>query len=431
MVERRPEEILREFGREKRGHYSLDKISAALESVGNPNRTVYCLIVGGTNGKGSCSLLISSALREAGFQVDTYLSPHLQSPCERFLRNMAPISEAELVEWMERALPTARQHELSYFEFLTLIAFMRAGAEKTQFLVLEVGLGGRLDATNLCDPIASVISNIGLDHQEFLGNDEATILKEKLAIVRPEGLLFTGVTDEKLVQQIEQHCVDIDAIPYYSREVRAKVLESGFWGQRVEINGYPFELTCPTRATLENAKTSLLLMRILFPKLEMEIFQRAFARVVLPARFETLQEHPRVILSGDHNPQAVQCLLETLAPLRGQADVHTYAAFSPDKDFESMIPRLTEISKSFTLGFIPGFETSMPESYQKHSPDSRPASEVVGEIIANAKPDDIVLIAGSLYLAGALRPRWKESVFFENFPRHRRESGRRLDGLDA
>jgi dihydrofolate synthase / folylpolyglutamate synthase len=408
------QEMLSQFGREKRAHYSLENLQRALAAAGNPEKSVYSLIIGGTNGKGSCSLLISAALLEAGYRVETYLSPHLCSPTERFLENGVPIAEATLAEWMRSTLETAHQYSLSYFEFLTYIAFLKAKANKVDFLVLEVGLGGRLDATNLCDPLASVIASIGLDHQELLGTTESAILKEKLAIVRSEGLLFTGVSDATLVAQIEQHCLDIDAIPYYSRELQAQTLRKGFWGQTAEINGYPFELSCPSPTALENAKTSLLLLRILFPKLHLEIFRRGFRKVLLPARFETLCESPRVLFSGDHNVAAVESLLATWRTLQAhpRGKLFTYAAFSPDKDFEKMIPMLRQVSHQLTVGMVPGFESLMPASYAAYQPDLRDPNVVIEALLGELTTDDTLLITGSLYLASTVRPRWWKRVRF-------------------
>ncbi len=403
-------EILGEFGREKRSVYSLDNIRLALEAVGNPQLDLQSIIVGGTNGKGTSSVLLTAGLVEAGFKVHTYLSPHLYSPTERFLENGIAISEAELEHHLESHLEIARKFKLSYFEILTLISFVRAKQAGATFLVLEVGLGGRLDATNLCDPIASLIATVDLDHQEILGDTVSKILDEKLQIVRPEGLLFTGIQDESLVQQIEKYCLHVDAIPYYSRELSAKVVEAGVWGQRVLINGYTFELSCPTRATLENAKTSLLLLRILFPKISLDVWRAGFRRAIVPARFEILQESPRVILSGDHNPQAMAELLASLVQYRTTGELHTLAAFSVDKNYDEMIPLLKQVSDSFTLSTLSG--VTVPESYAAHGVTPGKPSELAVELLARCKREDTLLIAGSLYLAGEVRPVWSNSIRF-------------------
>lgn len=393
--------------------YTLDRLKEALAYLGNPEKSAKSLIIGGTNGKGSTTLFISAGLKSAGFKVHTFLSPHLSSVTERFLENLEPVDAGSLASSLESYWPVAQKFSLSYFEFLTLVSFMRAKEAQVDFLVLEVGLGGRLDATNLCDPIASVISNIGLDHQEILGTDLPSILKEKLGIVRSEGLLFTGVSDPQLINQIEAHCLEIDAIAYYSRELRAEVIEKTLTYQKARINGYPFELSNPSQTTLENAKTALLALRILFPKYPVETFANGFKKVLLPARFEVLQEAPLTLISGDHNPQAMESLLKTLKLLPKSSRLFVLAAFSADKDFSSMIPALKKKAHQFLLTYIPGSFGKMPEKYLEYGPIHRPYSEILEEITSQMQKEDVLLITGSLYLAGEVRSFWSPRVQFQ------------------
>ncbi len=187
------ENLLGERGGERRINYALDRFRKALESVGNPERDVYTIVTSGTNGKGTTSLYLSAALRTAGFEVMTYLSPHLQHPTERFLLNMVPIAEDELTELALEYRKTGNAYELSYFEYLTLLVFVWARKRRPQFLILEAGLGGRLDATNVTDPIACLLTNVGFDHMEYLGDTLEQILEEKLGTLRHESLFFTGV----------------------------------------------------------------------------------------------------------------------------------------------------------------------------------------------------------------------------------------------
>ena len=140
-------------------NYSLERLQGALQELHNPERDVYSIVIGGTNGKGSVSLLLSSSLIEAGFRVTTYLSPHLQHPRERFLSQLQPIDEADLENLAAELHPLAKKFDLTYFEFLTLIQFVWTKRIGADFLVLEVGLGGRLDATNVTDPLAARASS--------------------------------------------------------------------------------------------------------------------------------------------------------------------------------------------------------------------------------------------------------------------------------
>ena len=170
----------RGWGEKERINYALDRFQNALKAVGNPEKDVHTLVIAGTNGKGITTLLVSGALARAGFRVCTYLSPHLQSPSERFLWNLSSIEEDELASLGLEFADTARSHELSYFEFLTLLSFIWAKRRGADIHVLEVGLRGRLDATNVTDPLACAITNISLDHQAYLGTTKEQILAEKL-----------------------------------------------------------------------------------------------------------------------------------------------------------------------------------------------------------------------------------------------------------
>lgn len=397
--------ILDSLGGERRIHYALDRFQAALVAVGSPEKSVYSVIISGTNGKGTTSLFVSSALLHSGFRVVTYLSPHLQSPTERFLFNLNPIEEPELTELASEFEPVAQKFELSYFEYLTLLNFIWAQRKKTDFLVLEVGLGGRLDATNVTNPLASAITNIAWDHQDYLGNSLESILNEKLGILRPESLLFTGVTDPNLLQVIEARCNELDAIYYYSKDLPRKTLSQSWVGQEVSICGFPFHLSNPSPGTLENAVLSLHLLRIVFPKIPVVLIQEAFRSVITPGRFEIVSEKPRVILSGDHNPAGIECLRETIGKLKPER-LKILCAFSPDKPYRDMYESLKTISDSITLTQISRYRGKMPEDYAKLGPFAEHPAIASEHVLSEAEPEDTVLITGSLYLVGELRTQW-------------------------
>lgn len=408
------ETFLLELGSEKGSNHGLVRIRAALEECGRPERSVYSFVVAGTNGKGTTSLLLTSALKEAGLRIGTYLSPHLVRVNERFLDNGVPAPFDCLDKLAMRLAPLARKHQLTYFEFLTLMAFEWAKQSEFDFLILEVGLGGRLDATNAGEPLAAIITEIGLDHMELLGDTESKILAEKLGILRNELLVFTGVQNADLARQVEETCLPFDAIAYFSREMRHAQLDRGPHGQHVLINDIPFFLQDPTDAACRNAKTALLFLRILFPKLPVSLFQKAFARVKMPARFEWVSTSPPILLTGDHNPQAIQNLLEMIASLG--KPVRTVCAFGPDKDWRSMLTLLEQASESVSVTAIPGtLERLAPEL--KSLPNFvNDAQSAVARQIVNLKKGEMLLIAGSLYLAGALRPQWCPDVRFLKDP---------------
>ncbi len=402
--------ILESFGTERRIHYSLDRFQEALVAVGNPHKSVKSLVISGTNGKGSTTLLTAAALVEAGFNVGTYLSPHLQQVNERVLHNLSPVSALSLIGLAQELHKVGKKYELSYFEFLTLLYFVWAERAKLDFSVLEVGLGGRLDATNVTDPIACAITNIDFDHQQYLGDTLPQILSEKLGILNSEGLLFTGIHDVALLAQVEKRCEELDAIYYYSRELRKEVISKSWDGQQIRINGHPFSLTNPSTGALHNASLAFLLVRIVFPTIPLSTMQRAFASVRIPGRMEVIQESPRVVLSGDHNPAGIRSLLETLKDL-AYSDLHTVCAFSADKPFSEMYRALGSVSKSITLTKIRPNEP-ISESYAAMADVAPDPKTAVQTVLAKAKPTDTILVTGSLYLIGEVRSLWRERVEF-------------------
>lgn len=408
-------ELLSRLGGERRIDYSLERFQSALEWAGHPEKSVQTLSISGTNGKGATTLLISSALREAGFKVCTYLSPHLQHVGERSLYQLESATEAELDELAIELSPAAAKFDLTYFEFLTLIHFARAKALGADFNVLETGLGGRLDATNVTNPIACAIPSVSFDHQSYLGDTLEQILDEKLGIVPKEGLLFTGIRDEKLLAQIEKRCEALDAIYYYSKEIVREVESRSWDGQIAKLNGHTFTLTNPTPGYLDNAATAFLLLQIVFPRIPIETLVKAFGRVKHPGRLETVAEFPRVVLSGDHNPAGVADLAAFLDRSAGEkkpGKLFTVAAFSPDKPYRELFEKLRALSTDIVLTGIERHRGAMPADYESTGPYVADAGAAVDRMLAQAGPDDVVLVTGSLYLVGELRGRWRSKVSY-------------------
>lgn len=405
------DEVLESLGGEKRIRYTLDHFKLALNSIGNPEQTVKSILIGGTNGKGTTTLLISHALRDHGFKVSTYLSPHLQSPTERILFNLYPVSDKELLKLALEFKSTATQFELTYFEFMTLLFFVHAQRTQTDYSVVEVGVGGRLDSTNVFEPIASVLTNVSLDHQALLGNTKEAILKEKLGIVRQNGRVFSGVTELNLKDIIRSQCQSIKATFQFSDELDGKNLSSTWEGQETLIDGNPFFLTNPSPGTLANAKLAFLTLRNVFPFIPVTTLQTAFKNTKTPGRFETVHLNPRVVLSGDHNPAGIECLRHTLQSSRS-GRLFTVCAFSPDKPFNEMYSELKSLSDEILLTQIPRLKDKTTESYRELGDFEDNAQIAVQKMLNQAKPEDTLLITGSLYLVGELRKLWKEKVTF-------------------
>lgn len=404
--------MLGQFGAERRSKFGLDGFKEALASLGNPEKSVHTIVIGGTNGKGTTALLLSATLTEAGFNVGTYLSPHLQSPNERILDRMKPVDENMLHSLGLEILPTALKFKLSYFEFMTLLCFYWAHKKKMDLLILEVGLGGRLDATNVTDPLASAITQIDLDHQDILGSTKEDILSEKMGIINSEGLFFTAEKDTNLLKIMENRCTELDTIYYYSTEILAEQQAYDWTSQRVMLNEIPFTLTSPTLGMLESARLAFLMIRIVFPKISIATIQKAFANTVNPGRFETVSLNPRVILSGDHNLAGLDCLEEALDRMSPKSRVITLCAFSPDKPREEMYKRLKSLSSILYTTKAKPEHPAPTNSAQVLGEWIEDPIAAIKKVISEAKENDLVLITGSLYLVGSVRSLWRKKVSF-------------------
>ena len=381
----------------------LHALNEALRALGSPQARLKAFLVGGTNGKGSVARLLSSVLTESDQTVATFLSPHLESVTERFLAGMVPAGEAELAGLAAELEPVGRQHALSYFEFLTLMFCVWADRRKFDFCVVEVGLGGRLDSTNVIDGLASLITNVSFDHTEYLGSTLPAILTEKLGIVRSESLLFTGVSSPELKDQVIRHSDALDTIYYFSSELKREVRERRADGQTVLLNGFPFELASPTPGAIDNAALAFLFFRIVFPVIPFETIQAGFRKMTNPGRFETVRKSPRVILSGDHNEAGIEDVIAAVTSLPGLGRVKVLCGFSGDKPYAKLVERLKAIDPEPTVVPVTNARVPAGSGYTAlpgYRPNARAALE---DLIKTASPEDTILVTGSLYLVGELR----------------------------
>jgi dihydrofolate synthase/folylpolyglutamate synthase len=405
------EKVLEELGGEKRIHYSLDNFKKALQEAGNPQNAVQSLVIAGTNGKGTTTLLITRALQLHGYKVATYLSPHLQSVCERFLDDCVPWTEERLERHLSKALPLAQKWKLSYFEFLTLLFFLDNQESKPDYCVLEVGMGGRLDATNVTHPKAVVLTNIDWDHMDFLGNTLAKILQEKMGVLRKGTPVTSGIDNPHLQQLLLEKCQELSCEVQLTQSLQKEVKELSWHGQKVMIEGVEFQLTNPSPGTLENAATAFAFLRKNFPEIQIETLQRAFSSVRNPGRFEIVQENPRVILSGDHNVAGIRCLVSTLSEL-GARDLFIVCGFSPDKEVKDCLSLLRPFARELVLTKVVRARGEYDEEYEKLASFEPLAEKAVGEFLRKMRPEDTLLITGSLYLIGELRALWQKEVTF-------------------
>jgi len=386
----------------------LEAIRAVCAAMGNPQDSLRVVHVAGTNGKGAVCALIDSALRAAGFRTGRYTSPHLVSLNERFFLDGAPISRSKL-ESAFRSLtshfPTPNPQlstpnsKLTYFELLTATAFELYRQEKVDYLVLETGLGGRLDATNIVkNPAVSIITRIGLDHCDWLGHTIAEIAAEKGGIIKPEVPVVLGAMPDDARRVLERIAAERHAPCLYAPETQ----------QHLTANCQLPTSNLAGTFNRENAVTAFAALKVL--GIEDSAIARGFAAVVWPGRYQRLTfGGRRFLVDGAHNPPAMRALVDSLKAepqeSEGGFPVHSVlCGFCGDKDVAANLKILREVAETGYAVPIRNPRTLLPERTAALMREAGFRSvadcETLGEALDQA-PDGTV-VCGSLFLAGEI-----------------------------
>jgi dihydrofolate synthase / folylpolyglutamate synthase len=313
----------RQAGRIK---WSLEPTFELLEVLGHPERQFPTIHVGGTNGKGSTCAFLVAALRARGFRVGLYTSPHLVSVCERVLVEGEPISETALAEWTSELMPHIDRTEASFFEAMTAIAFADLASRDVEIGVIEVGLGGRLDATNVITPLASVVTKIALEHTDYLGHDLSTIAREKAGIAKPGVPFVIGEQDPAIRQTLIEEAQRLGAQPI----IRVGMEQTPPGGMRLGLRG-PHQWN--------NAWVALTTLNALPPPFGPvgPWVPPSFAQAYIPGRFDV---RGRWILDVAHNPDGMQVLIQALRDYGPARPLHALVGIRNDKDWPAMLATL-------------------------------------------------------------------------------------------
>lgn len=304
--------------------------------LGHPERHFASVHVGGTNGKGSTSAMLASVLRAAGFRVGLYTSPHLVSLCERMVVDGIAVSEEAVAAWVGRLEPVASRRDASFFEITTAVAFADFAARGTEIAVVEVGLGGRLDATNVIAPLACGVTRIALEHTEYLGSDLAGIAREKAGIAKPGVPFVTTEPDEVVAAVLEA-------------EARAR----GARFERVDPAlgaGFALGLAGPHQAA--NAALAARLAERLPPPFSVdEAAVRAGLRAArLPGRFD---RRGKWVFDVAHNPDGIRALVTALGAAPMPRPILAVVSILRDKAWREMLELLAPAVDAFMLTCAP------------------------------------------------------------------------------
>jgi dihydrofolate synthase / folylpolyglutamate synthase len=394
----------------------LDRMSQALALFNHPENQFPSLHIAGTNGKGSTAALLHNILRQAGYRTALYTSPHLESFTERIRIGQEEIPQAEVVSladeiWQRTA---AANLPLTFFEFITVMAFVYFARNRVDVAVIEVGLGGRLDATNLVTPLVSLITTISKDHEAYLGPDELSIAREKGGIIKPNIPVVCGRMSEPVVKLLREIAQAVDSPAYFLGTAFSFLLKNERLFDYIGIKQNLSDLAVALRGRhqLANAALALAALELVskhFPVSEAAL-RRGLETVRWPGRLEVMSERPLVILDGAHNPEGVHALADELLELRQGRKIRLLFATMADKEWQLMLATLAKLADEMIFTRVAMERSADPELLAKTIPIPVPnrviqdSQTALAALLDSAQPDDIVVVAGSLYLLGEVRP---------------------------
>jgi dihydrofolate synthase / folylpolyglutamate synthase len=391
----------------------LDPIRSLLGRLNDPQGRFPSVLIAGTNGKGSVAAMAASILSMAGFRTGLYTSPDLIDVRERIRIDGRMIGREDIAACAEEVRSHIRE-KVSYFEFLTAMAFLHFQRRKIDIAVLEIGMGGRLDATNVVVPLVSVITNISLEHREYLGNTLAAIAREKGGIIKKGGVCLTAACQKPVIATLEAICRERGARLYrVGKEIRTTIHDDGTFSYR-GVGRRHERLLCPLtgRHQISNAALALAAVEQVHDagfRLEKAAISEGLKQVHWEGRLEILQCSPLLLVDGAHNPAGVATLCRALRNDYPHRRLILLFGVLGDKDYRTMARRLFPLADRVIL--------TRPHSDRALSPDL--LLELAGaacdvEVIEDpgvalrhalslAGEGDIVCAAGSLYLVGEIK----------------------------
>ena len=401
----------------------LEPMRALLERLGRPQDAFLSVHVAGTNGKGSVSAMLASVLRATGLRTGLYTSPHLVRFNERVVVDGEPIADADLagllyaVDDAALAAVPAAGRDATFFEFTTALAFEHFRRAGVQVAVVETGLGGRLDATNTIEPLASVITSIGYDHQQFLGDTLEKIAGEKAGIIKPGRAVVCGELPPEALAVVRKRARELDSpVRIAAESVEVRRVRQDLSGQRIRIDTQdasygPLVLPLLGAHQLGNCAVAVAALEHLRDAFRLPVTGEAILRGLpatrWPARFQVLHKDPPVILDGAHNPQAAMALARTLDDVAKGRPLALVAGFLADKDAAGFLRMLAgRVDRCWAVP-LHG-ERAMTRDQLLLSfhaaglePETASLPSAVQAAVQWARENEgLVCIAGSLHLAG-------------------------------
>lgn len=414
----------------------LDRMRRLLELLGNPHQSYPSIHISGTSGKGSVAYLIAKMLSVAGYTVGLTTSPHLERVTERMQINSAPLSDSNFVQLVDELVPIVEKMEKeelgkpSYFEAVLALAFLSFSRNNVDIAVVEVGLEGKYDGTNVLKPLIGVLTNISLDHTAILGNSVELIAQEAVSFIKEGMHLVTGV-DQPSIQRIINDTAFAKDVPvsYMGRDFMYEVESANeegsvFHWKQGKVRSDNLQLLLPGFFQIENAALAIEAVSQLTEfVVSGEHVRTALASAVFPGRFElfhvkSAEKMYEVVLDGAHNPAKMQAFLTSLTTFYPNKRKRFIVAFKKQKEIESMLEKICAVADeilvtSFAVvtdtDYLAAVEPKeialicQKLGYSGNIIITKHSDEAWNKVTENYKENDLIIITGSLYLAGEMR----------------------------
>jgi dihydrofolate synthase/folylpolyglutamate synthase len=405
-------------------NFGLGRIQELLKRLNNPHLALKVIHIGGTNGKGSTSAMLSAILQEGGYRVGAFTSPHLKSYTERYRINGAEISGEQVAVLLDELRPHLEamvaegfEHPTE-FEVGTALAFLYFNREKVDFLVVEVGMGGAIDSTNVVKPLLSIITNVSMDHMDYLGHTIEEITLVKAGIIKPGAPVVTAARGEAL-GVIESVCLDKKSPLYVvGRDLSWQPAAWNLSGQEFSLRGrrkYYEKLFIPLlgRHQLVNAATAVAAAEVLMDlgvSLNGDVVRLGLARTRWPGRMEIVSQKTLVIIDGAHNYDGARCLRQALEEYFPGRSIVMVIGMLGDKERALVAAELAGVARAVVVTRPDNPRANnwreLAEEVRNYTSEVyllEDTGEAVRKALALAGPEEVILVTGSLYMVGGAR----------------------------
>ena len=397
--------------------FGLSSTSNLLNRLGNPHEKLKAIHIAGTNGKGSTAAMLSAILVRAGMQVGLYTSPHLIRFNERFRLNDQDVGDREIIDIYNRVKDVVDEREPpTFFEMTTAMALSLFAEKEVDWTILEVGMGGRLDATNVVQPQITVINNVSFDHQEFLGFTLGRIAREKAGIIKRRVPLITAVKQPVALAIIKERCMALEAPCYrVGRQIKARSLgKQSFSYRGLEWRLDNLHLPLPGRHQVTNAATALGALEVLEQlgqlDLDTEQVNEGLKTTRWSGRLEWFSQEPPVLLDGAHNNAGIVALRKALQQEYTYRKLILVLGIMEDKDLRGMLHKLAPLADHIILTRPKYERAAEPESLMEVAGEFVNRTELIRSVPDALKKamtlvtsEDLVVVTGSLYFIGEVK----------------------------